>query len=457
MSFSNWQEGQKEGIEEREKRESRISCAEFTFTSADFQFLPAILQLARLMRKADTAESLFTLNTFLCIFARDKEPSFGKEKKQSNKKNKKMKVFWAFIRKEFWHVFRDKRSLIILLGMPVMMMMIFGFALSNEVKNSTVAVWDASKDEATTKLITRLDQSKYFSIVKHIYRNEDIETVFRTGEARMVVVFPPYFHEDLQHGKAAQIQLIGDATDPNTANIMINYASAIFRDYQMELMNNQQLPMTINIETRMLYNPQLKSAYNFVPGVMTLILMLLGAMMTSVSIVKEKEMGTMEILLVSPMKPIWVVISKAIPYLVLCFIDVCIILSLSYFVLNMPIKGNLGLLLAECILFIFTTLSLGLLISALVDTQQVAMFISLVGLLMPALIFSGFMFPIENMPKVLQVMSNIAPPKWFFIIVRNIMIKGTGFESVMKETLILGGMTLFFLALAIRKFKVRLA
>lgn len=368
-----------------------------------------------------------------------------------------MKIFFSFIRKEFWHVFRDKRSLIILLGMPVMMMMIFGFALSNEVKNSTVAVWDASKDATTEVLLERLNESKYFDVIKEIYSYAEIEEVFRKGEARMVIVFPPHFQEDLQHGKNAQIQLIGDATDPNTANIMINYATAIVRDYQIELLQGQAIPMQIKVETRMLYNPQLKSAYNFVPGVMTLILMLLGAMMTSVSIVKEKEMGTMEILLVSPMKPIFVVISKAIPYLVLCFIDVCIILLLSYFVLEMPIRGNLFVLLGECLLFILTTLALGLLISAIVETQQVAMFISLVGFLMPSLVFSGFMFPIENMPLPLRVISNVVPPKWFFIIVKNIMIKGVGFNAVIKETLILAGMTLFFLAVAIKKFKVRLA
>lgn len=368
-----------------------------------------------------------------------------------------MKIFFSFIRKEFWHVFRDTRSLIILLGLPVLMMMIFGFALSNEVKDSTAAVWDASKDATTKVLIERLDQSKYFTIVKQIGDYQEIEDVFKRGEARMVIVFPPNFQSDLQHEKGASIQLIGDATDPNTANIMINYATAIVRDYQIELLQNQAIPMQIKVETRMLYNPQLKSAYTFVPGVMTLILMLLGAMMTSVSIVKEKEMGTMEILLVSPMKPIFVVISKAIPYLVLCFVDVCIILLLSYYVLDMPIRGSLFLLLSECILFIFTTLSLGLLISALVDSQQVAMFISLVGFLMPSLVFSGFMFPIENMPKAMQIISNVIPPKWFFIIVKNVMVKGVGFESVMKETFILIGMTVFFLVLAIKKFKVRLA
>jgi ABC-2 type transport system permease protein len=221
-------------------------------------------------------------------------------------------------------------------------------------------------------------------------------------------------------------------------------------------MNNQALPYSIHIESRMLYNPQLQSSFNFVPGVMTLILMLLGAMMTSVSIVKEKEMGTMEILLVSPMRPIFVVLSKAVPYMVLCFIDVLIILLMAHTVLEMPIRGSMPLLLGESFLFILTTLSLGLLISSVVASQQVAMFISLVGLLMPSLIFSGFMFPIENMPLPLQIISNIVPTKWFYMIVKNIMVKGLGFSFVYKQTFILMGMTLFFLTIAIKKFKVRL-
>ena len=367
-----------------------------------------------------------------------------------------MKIFFAFVKKEFWHVIRDTRSLIILLGLPVMMMLLFGFALSSEVKNSNIAILDFSKDAATKKLIDRLDQSQYFS-VRHILTDEkQIEQAFKKGEVRMAVIFPQNFESELMHNKKAQVRLIGDASDPNTSNIVINYASAIIRDYQNEVFGLQKMPYQISVETRMLYNPQLKSSYNFVPGVMTLILMLLGAMMTSVSIVKEKEMGTMEILLVSPMKPLMVIFSKAVPYLVLCFVDVILILLMAVFVLDMPIAGSLVLLLAESLLFILTTLSLGLLVSTIVDSQQVAMFISLVGFLMPALIFSGFMFPIENMPKPMQVMSNIVPTKWYYSIVRAIMVKGLGFEYVYKQTLILVVMTVVFLGASIKKFNVRL-
>ncbi len=367
-----------------------------------------------------------------------------------------MKIFWSFVQKEFRHVLRDRRSLFILLGMPVVMMLIFGFALSNEVKNAAIVILDLSKDQTTQLLTDRLAASQYFKIQGHLNSYEEIEAVFQKGKAKMAVVFPQNFEEELTHTNQAQIQLVGDATDSNTANTILNYASMIINDYQQEILELQQLPYSIAIEPRMLYNPQLESSYLFVPGVMVLILMVLGTMMTSVSIVREKEYGTMEVLLVSPMKPAVVVISKAIPYLVLCFIDVCIILLLAYTVMGMPMRGNLLLLLAECLLFIFTTLALGLLVSSRAQNQLLAMFVSLVGLLMPSLVFSGFMFPIENMPPVLQGISHLVPTRWFFTIVKNIMVKDLGFEYVYKETFILIGMTLVFLGVAFRNFKTRL-
>ncbi len=367
-----------------------------------------------------------------------------------------MKIFLSFVRKEFWHVLRDRRSLVILIGLPIVMMLLFGYALTSEVKNSNIAVLDYANDAASGHIINRIDQSQYFSVTKKLQSEKEIEAVFKRGEARLVLIIPEKFEQNLQHLSHSQIRLVADGSDPNTANIVINYASGIIRNYQQEILGDNKLPYEIKTETRMLYNPQLKSSYTFVPGVMTLILMLLGAMMTSVSIVKEKENGTMEILLVSPMKPLMVVFSKAVPYLVLCFIDVILILFMAVYILDMQIVGSIPLLLAESLLFIITTLSLGLLISTVVDSQQVAMFISLVGFMMPALVFSGFMFPIENMPKPMQIMSNIIPTKWYYSIIRAIMVKGLGFSYVFKQTLILVGMTIFFLTLAIKKFKVRL-
>ncbi len=362
----------------------------------------------------------------------------------------------SFVRKELRHVLRDSRSLFILLLMPIIMMLIFGFAISNEVKDSKIAIVDFSKNTYSSQLSARLNQSAYFSVTQVFSNENEIESFFQKGAIRLAVILPVNFtKESLQKGTSS-IRLVADASDPNTANIVINYASVIINDFLSENILAGQERIQIKTESRMLYNPQLKSSFNFVPGVMTIIMMLLGTMMTAVSIVKEKEMGTMEILLVSPMKPILVIISKAVPYLFLCFIDILLILLIAYTLLEMPVRGDLVLLLAESLLFIITTLSFGLLISTLVNSQQMAMFISLVGFLMPALVLSGFMFPIENMPLPLQIVSNIVPTKWYFIILKTIMIKGLDFEYIVMPTVILLLMTTVFIGLTLRNFKVRL-
>ena len=367
-----------------------------------------------------------------------------------------MKQFYFFVRKEFFHLWRDKRTLFILFGMPLMQILIFGFALTNEVKNSRIAVLDNSKDETTRSIINRIEGSRYFDIEKEIRSASDLIPAFREGKIKMAVVFPPQFQDQLLHTNAATIQLIADASDPNVANTLVNYASAIIIDYQQQMDGHQDFPYAISTEMRMLYNPQLKGSYNFVPGVMAMVLMLVCAMMTSISIVREKEMGTMEVILVSPIVPIRVVFAKMVPYFLLSMVNIASILLLSVFVLDVPIQGSLVLLVAECLLFTVTVLSLGLLISSISNSQQVAMLISLMGLFLPTIMFSGFMFPVENMPIPLQVISNIVPAKWFYYIVKNVMIKGLGFSYVWKETLILAGMIVFFVFVAIRKFKTRL-
>jgi ABC-2 type transport system permease protein len=368
-----------------------------------------------------------------------------------------MKQFIAFVKKEFHHIWRDKRTMLILLFMPVVQIIIFGFALTNEVKNSKIAVLDQSKDVATTSLITELNASRYFEIEKNLYSYKQIDEEFKKGKIKLAVVFPQHFNDDLQHFNKAQVQLIADASDPNVANTLTNYATAIIMAYQDRITNNRKLPYTINTEVRMLYNPELKGAFNFVPGVMAMVLLLVCTMMTAITIVREKEMGTMEVLLVSPMRPQMVVLSKAVPYLVLSVVNITSILLLSVFVLDMPINGSLVLLMGESILFTIVSLSLGLLISSAADSQQTAMFISLVALFLPTVMLSGFMFPIENMPLPLQIVSNIVPAKWYYNIVKAVMIKGVGLNAIWKETVILTGMMLFFLAVAIKRFKIRLA
>ncbi len=351
---------------------------------------------------------------------------------------------------------RDRRTVFILFGMPIIQIVIFGFALTNEVKNSRIAILDNSKDEATRAIIHQLEGSRYFDIVDNLSSYADLEPTFQKGQIRMAVVFPPQFQESLLHTNSASIQLIADATDPNVANTLTTYAAAVIMDYQNNIRGQQEYPYAIETELQMLYNPQLKGSYNFVPGVMAMVLMLVGAMMTSISIVREKELGTMEVILVSPIVPIKVIIAKMVPYLLLSMVNIASILLLSVYALDVPIKGSLSLLVFECFLFTLTALALGLLISSISNSQQVAMLISLMGLFLPTIMFSGFMFPVENMPIPLQVISNVVPAKWFYYIVKDVMIKGTGLQTIWMETLILAGMLVVLLAVSIRKFKVRL-
>jgi len=365
--------------------------------------------------------------------------------------------FVAFVVKEFYHIFRDRRTLFILLGMPIVQIIIFGFALTNEVKNSRIAILDQSKDPETASLISELQASRYFDIQENIYSYHDIERSFKSGKIKLVIVFPQHFGEDLQHFNKAQVQMVADASDPNVANTLTNYASAVVMDYQERITNQKKLPYTINTEMRMLYNPQLKGAYNFVPGVMAMVLMLVCTLMTAITVVREKEMGTMEILLASPIRPLKIIIAKAIPYLLLSVVNIASILILSVFVLDVPVNGSLILLIFESILFTLTCLAFGLLISASTDSQQTAMFISLTGMFLPTIMLSGFMFPVENMPLPLRIISNVVPAKWYYMVVKDVMIKGLGFASIWKETLVLAGMMFFLLAMAIKKFKIRLA
>lgn len=368
-----------------------------------------------------------------------------------------MKQFLAFIRKEFYHVFRDPKTLLLLFGLPIVQIVLFGFALTNEIKNSNIVICDYAHDAASREITNMLQASKNFDISTSLLSHKQIEEEFKKGKIKLAIVFPSNFNDDLLHFNKAQVQIIADASDPNTANTLTGYAANIIMDYQKEIQVNNSIPYQIETQTRMIYNPELKGTTNFVPGVMALVLMLVCVLMTSVSIVREKERGTMEVLLVSPFHPLLVILSKGIPYFILSLFNLTVILLLSVFLLDMPIHGSILLLFAESALLIMTALSLGLLISNVTDSQQTAMMISLMGMMLPTMLFTGFMFPLENMPKPLQWVSNVVPAKWYYIIVKSIMIKGLGFFAIWKETLILMGMTLFLLVLSLKRFKLRLA
>lgn len=367
-----------------------------------------------------------------------------------------MKQFKSFVTKEFYHVFRDKKTLLMLFGLPIVQIVLFGFAMTNEIKNAKIVVCDYAKDQASQHIIEKIGANDHFIIEKALLSHDQIEQAFKKGNIKIAVVFPANFNKSLLHFNQAQIQVIADASDPNTATTLTSYINTIINNYQAERFQQQAIPYAIIPETRMLYNPELKGATSFVPGIMALVLMLICVLMTAVSIVREKETGTMEILLVSPINPFLVIVSKMLPYLVLSLVNLSIILVMSVTLLEMPINGSLALLVAESTLLILCALSAGLLISNITNSQQAAMLISMMGMMLPIMLFTGFMFPLENMPKVLQIVANIFPSKWYYIIIKSIMIKGLGFAAIWKETLVLFGMTAFLMVLSLKKFKIRL-
>jgi ABC-2 type transport system permease protein len=368
-----------------------------------------------------------------------------------------MKQFIGFLKKEFLHIFRDPRTMIIIFGIPVVQLMLFGKVISTDIQDAKIAILDQSHDNTTREITSKLLSSGYFVLAKEMQEGDDVEDVFRKGTVKMVVNFGPNFEQNLERDGKEDVQLLADASDPNTARILTSYAGGIINDYvKKEKLQNIELPNQIKIEVRMLYNEGLKSVYMFVPGIMAMILMLISAMMTSISISKEKELGTMEVLLASPLKPLQIVLGKVTPYLLLSFINALTIILLGVFVFGVPIKGSFILLMGESFLFILMALSLGILISTVAPNQMVAMFISLLGLMLPTILLSGFIFPIRNMPLPLQIVSNIIPPRWYIVIIRNIMLKGTGIMFVWKETLVLIMMSVAFIALSIKNFKIRL-
>jgi len=366
-----------------------------------------------------------------------------------------MKRFRGFVIKEFYHIFRDYRTLLILFGMPAVQLLLFGYVLTNEIKDAKIAIYDPSKDVVTRKISEKILSSGYFILEKNLTHVSEVDPVFRQGNVKLVLIFESDFASKLEKYGTAHVQIIGDASDPNTANMLVNYASGIISNYLVSR-NTGQVPMQIIPEVRMMYNGELKGVYMFVPGLMAMLLMLISALMTSLSITREKELGTMELLLVSPLRPTQIIIGKVFPYVFLSFMDACIILGLGNAVFGVPIQGSILLLLLESFLYITMALSLGILISSITSSQQVAMLVSLVVLMLPTIILSGFIFPVENMPWILQVFCHIMPPKYYIIIIKSIMLQGNGIRYVWRETLILMGFTSLFLILSVKKFNVRL-
>lgn len=367
-----------------------------------------------------------------------------------------MKQFISFVHKEFLHILRDRRTMLILLGMPIAQILLFGFAINMDVKNVRTVVYMSSNDLTTQQITEKIANNPYIKFEGLVHSIDEVENQLRRGNIDIAVIFQDNFQNNLHHFGHSQIQIIADTSDPNTGTISANYIMAIISEYQQQMLLSGQIPYNISIDTQLLYNPEMRSTYTFVPGVMGLVLMIICTLMTSISIVREKERGTMEVLLASPLKPSTVLLSKTIPYLTLSFINLISILVLAVYVLHVPINGSLVLLLGVSTLFIFLSLSLGLLISTMVDTQVTAILISGIGMLMPVLVLSGMIFPIGNMPVLLQWVSTTVPARWYISAVKKIMIEGLGIMNIVNELLVLLAMSILLITISILNIKKRL-
>lgn len=364
-----------------------------------------------------------------------------------------MHTFKSFIIKEFRHILRDRRTLLLLFGLPIAMLLIFGYAVRNEVNNAQIAILDHSNDIVTRTIIQKIDASDALSVTEYLQSPKEIDDVLQQSEVKEVVIFEKNFRRNLKRNGTAAVKIITDATEPNIAGLVQQYTRAIIQSWQPESISISASSRTgIRANVQMLFNPQLKSVYFFVPGLMAVILMIISTMMTSVSIAREKETGTMEVLLVSPLKSYHIIVGKVVPYLVLSFINVVTVLALAYLVFDVPFRGSLLFFMAASMIFIFAALALGVFISTRTEDQRSAMMASLMGTMLPTFILSGFVFPISSMPQVLQWISNVVPAKWFLITARGAMLMGTGFQYLWLPVLVLLFMTVIFITAGMVNF-----
>lgn len=348
---------------------------------------------------------------------------------------------------------RDRRTMLILFGMPLVMMLVFGFAITTDIKDVKVAIVTSSMDSRTQQVVHSLDASGNFIVTHTVGTTKEAKQLLSDNKVNMAIAFSPVFGNNRYSGQAG-VQFIADYTDPNIAEQQVSYAQQIVMDELTREMHGESWPA---VNTQLLYNPQMKSAYNFVPGTMGMLMMLICAMMTSVSIVREKERGTMEVLLVSPVKPLYIMIAKAVPYFVLSIMILISILLISKFILAVPIAGNVALIFGVSLLYILLSLALGLLISVVANTQVVALLMSGMLLMMPSTMLSGMIYPIESMPAILRYLSAIIPARWYVSAMKKLMIMGVDVQMVYKELAVLTAMAVVLLAVALKKFKIRLS
>jgi ABC-2 type transport system permease protein len=364
-----------------------------------------------------------------------------------------MSALWGLLRKEVYHIRRDRRTLVVLVLLPVLQVIIFGYAIRTDVKNIRIVIVDPEPDYATLALRSRLAATDAFQVLAVVSGTGELDRLFQRGDAQEAVVFEPGFATRLARGLPARVSIITDTTEPNTGNVVQSYALAVIQDYERELQSGASI-IRIVPDVRMRFNPTRESSNLFVPGLMAFILTIISSLMTAISLTREKETGTMEALLVSPLRPWQIIVGKVLPYLGIGFVSVLGVILEGRLVFGVPLRGSL--LLAEGLLFILVSLSLGILISARTSSQRVAMLGALVGTMLPTMLLSGFIFPLESMPWLLQALANVVPAKWFVLVARSIMLKGAGLTYLWPQTLILLAMALALLFLSAQSFHERL-
>ena len=367
-----------------------------------------------------------------------------------------MTALRGLLRKEWFHIKRDRRTATVLVMLPVVQVLLFGYAIRTDVDNVRLAIVDPAPSNTTLALRNRFAAADVFRIVAVVPRTEDLEPLFQTGAAQQAIVFDHNFTEDLGRRTPAQLLIITDATEPNTGALLQAYAQAVVQQYEAGEAGRLASGARIVPVTRIRFNPTRESKNLFVPGLMAFVLTIISALMTAISLTREKETGTMEALLVSPLRPWEIIAGKVTPYLAIGFASVLLVLVEARLVFNVPMRGNLLLLLFEGLLYVLVSLAFGMLISSRTDSQRIAMMGVFLTTLLPNVLLSGFIFPLESMPAILRWISYVIPGRWFVAIARGIMLKGIGLEYLWRETLYIAGLATILLAASIRSFHERL-
>jgi len=371
-----------------------------------------------------------------------------------------MTALGGLLRKEWFHIRRDRRTAAVLIALPVVQVLLFGYAIRTDVDDVRLAVVDPAPDSATIELRNRFAAGGVFRTVAVVPRVEDLDPLFQSGRAQQAVIFYPGFAEDLGKGVQAKILVVTDATEPNTGSLLQTYAQSVIQQFETTIRRTKSSgpvkSISIASQVRLRFNPTRESKNLFVPGLMAFVLTIISSLMTAISLTREKETGTMEALLVSPLRPWEIIVGKVLPYLAIGVVSVVAVIVEALLVFHVPLRGSVPLLLLEGALYIVVSLALGILISARTSSQRVAMMFALLGTMLPNVLLSGFIFPLESMPAALRAISYVVPGRWFVTIARGIMLKGIGLEYVWRETLFLAAMATVLLAASVRSFNERL-